>query len=191
MKYFTPERFLKLQNFASEQAFRAATSEWEQAASAYEAHLREIGPVLPSGVRRFVELGSFHDAHVLAMWQAQTRLTIVLRRDGEASKACVLTYSLIGAPSINPSVLPEAYRSGEALWLYDEMGVDRNTASDSASATGRPKPGATVFTHDILLSNGWEVRLGFRRLEVARPTALIPGAPRPPAETQDLLRSTA
>src|SRR5947209_18007305 len=109
-------------------------------------------------------------------------MTIVLRRESEASKVCVLTYSLVGAPSIDPSALPEAYRSGEALWLYDEMGVDRNATSDPAVATGRQKPGTTVYTHDILLSNGWEVRLGFRRLEIARPTALIPSASRPPTE---------
>jgi hypothetical protein len=38
--------------------------------------------------------------------------------------------------------------------------------------------GTPTFTHDILLSNGWEVRLRFRSMNVTRPAALLPAAPR-------------
>jgi hypothetical protein len=49
--------------------------------------------------------------------------------------------------------------------MYDEIGVE-----------GGGKP---VFTHSILLSSGWEVRLRFRRFEFQHPEALlpVPGAP--------------
>src|SRR5262249_13393734 len=152
----------------SEEAFRAATREWDQAAEAYAAHLREITPGLPASLRRLAELGSLHDARVLGMWQAQTRLTIVLQPAGEASRLCVRTYSLVGSPSIDPPALPGPYRSGGAAWLYDEIGIDRDTLFDTAARApldpgaraaenGGTQRAAVVFTHDILLSNGWEL----------------------------------
>src|SRR5262249_61691923 len=155
-----------------------------------------------ASLRRLAELGSLHDARVLGMWQAQTRLTIVLQPEGEASRLCVLTYSLVGSPSIDPSALPGPYRSGGAAWLYAEIGIDRGTPFDTAARApldpgaraaenGGTQRAAVVFTHDILLSNGWELRLRFHQLNLARPAALIPSARQRPDDAQELLQPSA
>ena len=184
MKYFTPERFLRLQDRNSEQEFRTAIHAWEEAAEEYGRYLRETTPQLPPDVRRLVEQGSLHDARVAGLWQAHTRLTIVLQRESDASRLCVLTYHLVDSPCIDPAALPEMHRSAQAAWLYDEIGVDREARFDAtagiqyragsqAATNGGQQRGVAVFTHDILLSNGWELRLRFHRLHVARPTALL------------------
>jgi hypothetical protein len=186
VKYFTPERFLRLQNLDNEQAFQAATREWESAVEEYGAQLKALTPELPVGVRRLVELGSLHDARVLGIWQAKTRLTLVLQLESDLSRLCVITYWLVGSPYVDPSALPESHRSGHTSWLYDEIGIDGNTTFDTAThiqlksgpqvtANGGQRRRA-VFTQDILLSNGWELRLRFHQVNVARPTALTPAA---------------
>ena len=176
MKYFTPQRFLRLQKRDSKQDFLAATREWEQAVERYEEGLSRLASRLPQGIRRFIELGSLHDAHVLGMWHGRTRLKVALQTERQSAKLCILTYSLIDSPSIDLSALAEPYRSRDAVWLYDEI--------------GREEPGKTVFLHDILLSNGWEIRLRFHQLNVERPTALLP-APWPPTAMQELLQPSA
>jgi hypothetical protein len=121
---------------------------------------------------------------VVSIWQAQTRLTIVLQLQGEPSRLCVLTYSLIDSPYLDPSALPDQYRSGQATWLYDEIGIDRDTLFDAATGiqyrsgsqttvNGGQQRGAAVYTQDVLISNGWELRLRFHQLTITRPTALI------------------
>jgi hypothetical protein len=105
------------------------------------------------------------------MWQAQKRLTMVLQREGQRDRFLVLTYSLVEEPYLDSSALPEKYRSPLAAWLYDEIDVE-------------PEPAETIWSHAILLSNGWEVRLRFHKLSISRPKALLPEAPRfaPPSE---------
>jgi hypothetical protein len=163
--------------------------------------LREITPKLPVDVRRLVELGSLHDARVIGLWQAQLRLTVVLQREGETSRLCILTYALVDPLSVDARALPERYRSERTMWLYDEIGVDRETLFDAAAGvqyrTGSPEtgnggqpPGAPVFTHEILLSNGCELRLRFHRFRIERPTVLFPAVPQPPSGTQEPSRDT-
>jgi hypothetical protein len=188
MKYFTPELFVKYQEYENEQAFLNASEAWEQAAQGYEAHLKEIAPLLADGALEFVSLGSLHDASVLGMWHTPTQLTIVLQEERRANQLLILTYSLVDPPYLDPAALPEKYRSPQADWLYDEIDVERGTLFDVTariqlkSTQQSPNPGeqprATVYTHAILLSNGWELRLRFYQLAITRPTALLPNAPR-------------
>jgi hypothetical protein len=49
--------------------------------------------------------------------------------------------------------------------MYDEIDLDE------------PDGEAPTFRHDIILSNGWEVSLRFRALEISRPRKLLPVAP--------------
>ena len=109
-----------------------------------------------------------------------------------------LTLDYIGSPS----ALPEPYRSRQATWLYDEIGVERDTIFDAAAgvqyksgtqatANAGQQRGVAVFTHDILLSTGWELHLRFHQLNITRPTPLIPAARQPPTDTQELLQPSA
>ncbi len=166
MKYFTPERYLKLGNLNDEGAFLAAHEEWEQAIEDYKKHWQRIGPELPGGLRRLVDSVYLHDARVLDMWQGRvSRFTITLQPESDPARLVVLAYSLAEPPHIEEGVLPPENRSAPAAWLYDELDVQRKA--------GRP----AAFTHDILLSNGWEVHLRFRGVAVTRPVAFLPAVP--------------
>jgi hypothetical protein len=76
----------------------------------------------------------------------------------------VLNYQLIEEPLINTNALPPEHRSSCAQWMYDEIGWERDYA-----------------THTILFSNGWEVELHLRDLQVIAAQTLIPLLSTPPA----------
>jgi hypothetical protein len=157
MKYFTPERYLRLGNLDDRQAFLAAHEDWERAIEAYKAHRRKIAAKLPPGLRPLQTI-YLHDARVLDVWQgAVSRFTITLQPESIPSKLVVLVYSLVEAPTIVRDVLPLDNRSEPVAWLYDELDVE-----------------GTNCLHNILLSNGWELRLRFRKATVLRPVSLIP-----------------
>jgi hypothetical protein len=164
MRYFTPERYARLSNLNSREAFLAAQEEWEQAVAAYKQHLRSIREKLPIRLRRLIETVYLHDARVLDMWWGgKTRFTITLQPESDPSRLVVLAYSLLAPPELDPEAIPDELRSSPAAWLYDELNVSGN---------GRAK--GTAFTHDILLSDGREVRLRFRNVLVNRPIPLVP-----------------
>ena len=196
MRYFTPERFVKLQQH-DDPTFPSALEAWERTVQEYEAHLQEINPLLADGASRFVALGSLHDAGVVGMWHTQTRLTIALQEEGRTEQLLLLTYSLVEPPYLDPAALPEHYRSSLAAWLYDEIDVERDTVFDVSArlqlkalpANAGEPPRAAVYTHAILLSNGWELRLRFYQLAITRPTALLPSVPRFAEAAQALQRS--
>jgi hypothetical protein len=123
-------------------------------------------------------MGSLHDAGVVSIWQAQKRLTMVLQREGQKDRFLVLTYSLVDEPYLDPSALPEKYRSPLAAWLYDEIDVE-------------PEPAETLWSHAILLSNGWEVRLRFQKVSISRPKALLPDGASFALPPQNLLTRSA
>ncbi|MBI1913863.1 MAG: hypothetical protein HYS12_03860 [Planctomycetes bacterium] len=202
MRYFTPDLFVRLQNCRDQQVFLDANQAWERAVESYGAQLEEIRPDMPEGLRQLTDLGSLHDASVLSAWQGRTRLTVVLHPELEASRLVVLTYHLVDPPYIDRTAIPDEYRSSHTLWLYDEIGLERETVfdvtarvqfrSEDPAATGsRRESRARVFTHDILLSNGWEMRLRFHYLEVSRPTGLIPPAPGNPSPSTSTLPQSA
>jgi hypothetical protein len=165
MKYFTPERYIRLQDVSDERSTRAAIDDWEIATLQYSLHLQTILGDLPKTIRSFAQSGSLHDAEVLAMWQKQpTRLKIVVQPEIDPAHVLVLGYALAEAPRVNPAALPEPFRTAPPTWLYDEIGI----------AKQGKKP---IFTHNILLSNGWEMELRFHRMTVARNAALVPGQP--------------
>lgn len=173
MRFFTPERYLRLGILNSEQAFRAAHEEWEQALEKYQAHLNRIRPELPASLRRLVARVYLHDARILDMWQARVnRFTITLHPESDPSRLVVLTYSLDKPPEVRQRVLPAESCSEPIAWLYDELDLKR-PASGNGRRGHRPQ---RKFVHDILLSNGWEIRLHFHAVKVTRPEAIIPGA---------------
>jgi hypothetical protein len=172
MRYFTAERYLGLGNLKDEKAFLVAQGEWENAVDGYRKHFQQIRNELPAGLRRLIESVYLHDARVLDIWQgAVSRLTITLQPESDRAHLAVLHYSLVQPPSVKQGILPSTACSEPATWLYDEL----DTVNLASNGRKRKHIAATrVFVHDILLSNGWEIRLLFRDVTVSRPVPLIP-----------------
>jgi hypothetical protein len=168
MKHFTPERYARLGNLISESAFLAAQDDWERAIALYKEQLRRIQHHLPASLQRMLESVYLHDAKVLDMWQGQvSRFTITLQPESTPEQLVVLAYSLTEPPLIERTVLPDALCSDAITWLYDELDVEKGKKQQTTDR--RP-----AIVHDILLSNGWEIRLRFRDVAVTRPIAVIP-----------------
>jgi hypothetical protein len=162
MRYFTPERWLGLQHVPDATTFTAVYGEWERAIADYEEELSRILPRLPVRLRHFAEKESLHDGAVLACWGEGERLTILVRPDSPGERLVSLAYTLVAAPVIRRDVLPAEHR-GQPRWMYDEFGMEAGESAD-----------VPVFTHDILLHNGWALSLRFRELDVAEAPALLP-----------------
>jgi hypothetical protein len=173
MKYFTPERYLRLGNLDNEAAFLAAQQGWEDAIAGYREQLQRIGKELPRGLRLLVKSVYLHDARVLTMHQDEDQFFITLQPPSDPERLVVLSYSLVEEPVIEQNVLPEE-RSREPIeWLYDELDLDR-----PEGPRGLPvSQGKPTVRHNILLSNGWEVLLRFRSAWVKRPLRVIPVVP--------------
>jgi hypothetical protein len=161
MKYFTPERYVALQDFSSDEVMNAADAAWEEAVDQYDASYRSIEALLPPEYRRLQEDYYLHDARVLYIGQQGKRFVIALRLDPPPQQILQLTYELDGEPIINREAIPAAHRgTGAVDWMHDEVEV----VSQSP----------LVCMHSILFGNGWEVRLPFRALRVEEVQALIP-----------------
>jgi hypothetical protein len=193
MKYFTPERHLRLGNLDSEAEFLATLQEWEDANTDYLAHLESIRAKLPPELLRLYGEVHLHDAHVLSAYQQDEpewvlaqehglggvggglggvvagpvpsqQFVITLQPDVDARRLVVLTYSVTQEPLVR-TVLPPDRCSTCALWTYDELDLDA------------PEEGRPTFRHDVLLSNGEELTIHFRSVKVSRPLRLLSAVP--------------
>jgi hypothetical protein len=175
MKYFTPERYLRLGNLDDETAFRSAHRDWENALGRYQKHLARIRNEIPGGLRRLIESIYLHDATVVDMLQGPaSRFTITLQPEAQPNRRVVLKYSLLEPPSIKSAVLPADVCSEPTAWLYDEIDVVKPRSNGKRLRRKSPLP---TFRHDILLSNGSEIRLSFRNVSVTRPVPLVLAVP--------------
>jgi len=185
MKYFTPERYLRLGNLDDENAFLSANRDWESALARYRKHLLRIRNEIPGGLRRLIESVYLHDATVVDMCQGPaSRLTITLQPEAQPTRRVVLSYSLLEPPAVRLAVLPARACSQPTAWLYDEIDV----AKAKSNGRSRGKSPARVFRHDILLSNGSEIRLRFRDVTVTRPVPLVLG---PPGDSESTTHAAA
>jgi len=162
VRYFTPELYERLQNF-DPAAMDAADSEWEAASARYEQHLQELGPAMAPVLKRFESI-LLHDAAVLGISRRGDEFDIVLLKDLLPRDIVTLTYLLTGEPFVDKDALAPKYRSLVMQYEYDEF--------DLAVENGQ-----NYFTHSILFSNGWEIRLRFRDVQVtlAQPVYPLPG----------------
>jgi hypothetical protein len=170
MKYFTAERYLNLGNPDDERRFLAAHEQWEQAIADYRDHLKRIHKELPRNLWRLIESVYLHDARVLTMHQSNQDFFITLQPLAPAAQLIVLCYSLVEEPIIEQNVLPPERCREPIEWLYDELDLDRPEGPRGLPASS----GKPTIRHNILLSNGWEVRLHFRSAWVKRPLRIIP-----------------
>jgi hypothetical protein len=161
MKYFTPERYMALHDFSSDEVMNAADAAWEEAVDQYDAYYRSIEAVLSTGYRRLQESYYLHDALVLYMGQQGNRFVVALQLDPPPRQIVHIAYDLAGEPVIDREALPREHRgTGAVDWMHDEVEL----RSESP----------LLCVHSILLSNGWEVRLPFHDLHVEEVQALIP-----------------
>jgi len=175
MNYFTPELFVRLQDLKDQ----AALKEWEAAAARYALLLQNSWPRIPAPLRRIVKQYNLHDAEVVSMNCAGNNLSLTLQLDPPVAFFLVLTYTLIETQQINRSALPTEFRTQPPQWLYDEIGVGQPITAQSEEKSKAPHGSGRsdlgpVFTHNILLSNGWELALKFRKFKLSRPEAILP-----------------
>ncbi len=167
MNYFTRERYLALQERGDE-AMDAADAAWAEAVERYDADLQTVRPEMPESVRELVDGFSLHDARLLSMGRRGDTFVISLQLDASPNELLTITYSLAGAPAIKQDLFPWVTPAAAPAWLCEEMELVRDGE-------------LRHFAHSILFSNGWEIRLPFRQVQVstAYPTFPYPRAAKP------------
>lgn len=167
MKYFTPERLMRLQERTDEKKFSADLEDWEQTVDDYREHLAQIRGKLPAELVALLESVHLHDAHVLDMWwDGGDQFTVTMHPESNPSRLVVVNYSLVDKPIIVGESLPVSLRSQPVAWLYDELHI-----------AGVDSDAGPRFAHHILLSDGREVLLHFRDASVKRAFPFVPVMP--------------
>lgn len=161
MKYFTPDLIARGQSDDS-RILNEVEALWDERCAHYNAYLASIRNELSSGLRHIEDNYYLHDAVVRSMGYRGDQFVIVLQLDTPPRSLLTFTYHLVQPPRIDPHVLPEQARSrGDIVeWQYDEI----------EKVPGEPP----TWWQSILLSNGWEIALHFRDVEVAEMQALLP-----------------
>ncbi len=161
MNYFTPERYAALQDFSTDAAMNAADTAWQAAVDRYAAYYASVEAQLAAGIRKTQAAYYLHDAVVFNLGRQGNRFVIVLQLDTPPNDLLVFDYELTAEPVLDRQAFPPQYQGkGAVEWLYDEVEL---TATNPVA-----------FTHSILFSNGWEVRLPCRDVQVLQAAALIP-----------------
>jgi hypothetical protein len=157
MKYFTPERYLALQN-ADPVAMSAADAAWDAEVERYDAYLQGIIPEMPQSVRALLDGFFLHDSRVLIIGQRKNMLLISMQLDVPPKELLTITYTVAGSAEINKRSFYPPGGDHAPLWLYEEIELIHESEK-------------SIFAHDILLSNGWVLRIPFSevQLEVADP----------------------
>ena len=110
-------------------------------------------------VRRFEETKAcLHDAVLLHMAQEADRFVMILESEPPTRNLVILTFTLTSDPIIDANALPKEQRSARAVWLYEEFVVDRRKRC----------------CFEVLLSNGWSVKLRFREFQFLVAQRLVP-----------------
>jgi hypothetical protein len=161
MNYFTPELLLAYGS-EDEATWKEGEARWEEASDRYRAYLDTVKGAFPPGLRRIEESYYLHDATVQGMGSREGTFLVVLRLDTPPHSLLTFTYDLTAAPVVRADALPAELRTrGPAPeWLYDEI----------EKAEGEPP----TWRQSILFSNGWEVTLNFRDVQVEEWHALLP-----------------
>jgi hypothetical protein len=160
MKYFTPEHYSR-GNSPNEEDLHGIEDEWENALRRYRRRLKQIKSFLPEGVRRFKdEHVCLHDAEVLGMGRQEGQFVFLLKTEPPARKPAVLTFTLEDEPVVQVYTGPGFHPGKPVYWLYEEWNLDRQK---------RP-------TFEVLLSNGWVVKLVFREFHYLVAESILPSA---------------
>lgn len=161
MKFFTLELMERLASLDDAVA-DAADAEWEDAVTRHEEQLQAIRPHLPPSLCYLWDNFYLHDADVLSLGRQGQTFVIVLRLEVPPRELLILNYQLAEEPLINPEALPLEGRGSPVQWMYDELGLLPDQTE--------------VSTHTILFSNGWEVQLRLRDVQVIAAQTLLAGS---------------
>ena len=148
MRFFTPSRFLALQE-RDPGAMDAADADWETAVEQYDAYLQTILPDLPESVRQLLDGFYLHDARILSIGHRSDRFVISLQLDVPPNDLLTIVYSLAGPTEVSKEGFCLPGRAISPLWECDEIELTNEGSRQS-------------FIHDIMLSNGWVLRIPFR-----------------------------
>jgi hypothetical protein len=161
MKYFTPEL---LERFGSDDPaiYKAAEAEWDEQCERYNNYLNSVKDTMPAGLRAIEENYYLHDAVIQAIGQRGLAFTIIMQLDNPPYSLLTVTYDLVEEPVIKQGVLsPERCTPNTHVeWRYAEIEC-RSTAPPT-------------WLQSVLLSNGWEVLLHFRNVDVQQAKAMLP-----------------
>lgn len=160
MKYFTPDRYVRLQD-REPAAMDAADAAWTDAAERYEGYLQTILPELPPPVRQLLEGYYLHDAEVLSAGRQGDTFVLLLQLDVPPNDLLSIIYTLAAEPIIDRSVLPAEHRSAHMSWQYEELEI---------CGSGDTRH----YRHAILFSNGWEIQVPFRDVRLATVKPIYP-----------------
>jgi hypothetical protein len=162
MKYFTPERYLALQDFSSDEAMDAAEAAWEEASEKYASYLDTIRAHFSPGLRQIEANYYLHDSIIRGMGRRGPFFVTILQLDTPPQSILTFTYDLVEDPIIIKDVLPPEHCGSGALvdWQYNEIEM----------VPGNP----TTWRESLLLGNGWELSLHFRDVQVQEVEAVLP-----------------
>jgi hypothetical protein len=166
MRFFTPQRYVALQA-PGKAEMDAADADWENAVERYESLVQTLRPHLPEPVRRLLDGYYLHDADVLSIGRQGEHFVLQLQLDVPPHELLTLRYDLAADPDVDVAALPPEHRSTGMQWLHDEL--------EQVGETGNPS-----YLHSILFSNGWEVRIPFRDVQLSTAQPVYPvrqGAP--------------
>jgi hypothetical protein len=161
MKYFTPELYVRSQS-SDDDVLDQVDQLWQLAGESYAAYLDTVRAEFPAGLQQLDNRFYLHDAEVRGMARRGASFIITVQIDTPPQSLVTLIFDLVEEPSILKAVFPAEWCSSARVteWLYDEWEM---------------VPGISpTWAISILLSNGWEVRLRFRDVEIQEAEALLP-----------------
>lgn len=158
MKYFTPELYVQGQS-RDEDVLDRTEEEWEQRIKRYRRHYKRIESQLPEALRKFHDEQCLHDADWYGIAQLSTYtvpwnsqdVTIIAGQENTLipeflNTLAILQYGVTAPPVIEKPLASKVFSDVQPIWLYDEIDL--------------VEPG--VFSHSILVSNGFVVTIQFR-----------------------------
>ena len=141
MKYFTPKLYSDL-NSRDVDVADVADSRWDQAEQEYEARLKEIRALLSDAAKTLADGICLHDVELIQQWNDDSQLVLWV---GSALSGYVLRYQLLEPPKLGVPRKSPPFSAQSVRWLYDEIDT--------------PRKG--VYSHEILFSDGRELRVVF------------------------------
>jgi hypothetical protein len=161
MKYFTPQ-LIAMGQSNDDCILHEQQRLWEEAGDRYVAYLDTVRPHFPPGLRQIDANYYLHDAIIRAMGRHDQSFVIILQLDTPPQSILTFTYDLVEEPIIVKDALPaELCGSGPIVdWQYNEIEM----------VPGEPP----TWRESVLLSNGWELALHYRDVEVQEVQAVLP-----------------
>src|SRR5437867_2437761 len=146
MRCFTPELLTRVRSL-DEDISVEAHQEWERAIVRSRQRWQKIKASFPEAVQRFEDdQVCLHDAQVLSMGREGDAFVIVVQTEPPVPHLVVLTFTLDTEPVMDTAALPGRQDAGFVTWMYEEFDLDRRKRCSC----------------EVLLSNGWLVKLRFR-----------------------------